>query len=168
VASSFSAAATEIAALRAGYQQQAELIASNTLALQGNTSAHSGQPSGSAAGHTISTLFGGALSLLSPVLSGLSHLFGAGSAPAALPLYIPPPSVSIGGILHAGNAQQTTGSVPAAAQQAAAGSTYAPQITVHVNAMDSQSFMDRSGDIANAVREAMLNNHPINGVVAEL
>jgi hypothetical protein len=42
------------------------------------------------------------------------------------------------------------------------------QITVHVNAMDSQSFMDRSGDIASAVREAMLNLHPINDVVANL
>jgi hypothetical protein len=34
--------------------------------------------------------------------------------------------------------------------------------------MDSQSFMDRSNDIASAVREAMLNMHPINNVVAEL
>ena len=39
---------------------------------------------------------------------------------------------------------------------------------MNVNAMDSQSFMDRSNDIANAVREAMLNMHPINGVVASL
>ena len=44
----------------------------------------------------------------------------------------------------------------------------APQITVNVNAMDSQSFMDHSTDIANAVREAMLNMHPINDVVANL
>ena len=64
---------------------------------------------------------------------------------------------------------------PAPAAQApapAAGSTSqansAPQITVNVNAMDSQSFMDRSTDIANAVREAMLNMHPINDVVARL
>ena len=42
------------------------------------------------------------------------------------------------------------------------------QITVNVNAMDSQSFMDRSSDIADAVREAMLNMHPINSVVASL
>ena len=44
----------------------------------------------------------------------------------------------------------------------------APQVTVNVNAMDSRSFMDHSTDIANAVREAMLNMHPINGVVASL
>ena len=34
--------------------------------------------------------------------------------------------------------------------------------------MDSQSFMDHSTDIANAVRAAMLNLHPINDVVASL
>jgi hypothetical protein len=39
---------------------------------------------------------------------------------------------------------------------------------VNVNAMDSQSFMDRSDDIASAVRAAMLNMHPINDVVADL
>jgi hypothetical protein len=39
---------------------------------------------------------------------------------------------------------------------------------VNVSAMDSQSFMDRSDDIASAVRAAMLNMHPINDVVADL
>jgi hypothetical protein len=39
---------------------------------------------------------------------------------------------------------------------------------VNVSAMDSRSFMDRSTDIASAVREAMLNNHPINGVISDL
>lgn len=44
----------------------------------------------------------------------------------------------------------------------------APHITVNVSAMDSRSFMDHSADIANAVREAMLNLHPINSVIADL
>ena len=45
----------------------------------------------------------------------------------------------------------------------------APQITVNVSAMDSQSFLDHSTDISEAlVREAMLNMHPINDVVASL
>jgi hypothetical protein len=34
--------------------------------------------------------------------------------------------------------------------------------------MDSQSFMDRSADIARAVREAMLHMHPLNEVIGEL
>ena len=42
------------------------------------------------------------------------------------------------------------------------------QVTVNVQAMDSRSFLDRSGDIAAAVREAMLNMHSINDVVNDL
>ncbi len=42
------------------------------------------------------------------------------------------------------------------------------QVVVNVNALDTQSFMDRSSDIARAVREAMLHMHPINDVIGEL
>jgi hypothetical protein len=48
------------------------------------------------------------------------------------------------------------------------GSGGAPQITFNVQAMDARSFMDRSGDIALAVREAMLNLNSINDVVNDL
>ncbi len=41
-------------------------------------------------------------------------------------------------------------------------------VTVNVQALDSKSFMDRSQDIAQAVREAMLNMHSINDVVNDL
>jgi len=41
-------------------------------------------------------------------------------------------------------------------------------ITVNVQAMDAQSFMDRSNDIAEAVRSAMLTMGSINDVVNEL
>jgi hypothetical protein len=34
--------------------------------------------------------------------------------------------------------------------------------------MDSQSFMDRSNDIARAVRDAMIHMHPLNDVVGEI
>jgi hypothetical protein len=51
-----------------------------------------------------------------------------------------------------------------ATQTAAAGA----QIVVNVQAMDSRSFLDHSGDIAQAVREAMLNMHSLNDVVSEL
>ena len=44
----------------------------------------------------------------------------------------------------------------------------APQIVVNVQAMDSRSFLDHSGEIAQAVREAMLNMHALNDVVSEL
>jgi hypothetical protein len=87
-------------------------------------------------------------------------------------IYSPLPLVPIGrSSEQASNPDGAVGgnSNPNPQPAAASGTTtYAPQITVHVSAMDSQSFMDRSGDIASAVREAMLNNHPINGVVADL
>ena len=38
----------------------------------------------------------------------------------------------------------------------------------NVQALDSQSFMDRSHDIARAVRDAMLHMHPVNDVIDEL
>jgi hypothetical protein len=43
-----------------------------------------------------------------------------------------------------------------------------PQVVVNVSAMDSQSFMDRSGDIARALRDAMLHMHPVNDVIGEI
>jgi hypothetical protein len=42
------------------------------------------------------------------------------------------------------------------------------QIVVNVQAMDSRSFIDHSQEIAQAVREAMLNMHALNDVVSEL
>jgi hypothetical protein len=41
-------------------------------------------------------------------------------------------------------------------------------ILVQVQAMDSQSFMDHSQDIAQAVRQAMLNLHSVNDVIMDL
>jgi hypothetical protein len=70
------------------------------------------------------------------------------------------------------SATPTAASVARAAPSGNSGGSSAPgaspQVTVNVSAMDSQSFMDRSSDIASAVREAMLNLHPINDVVANL
>jgi len=42
------------------------------------------------------------------------------------------------------------------------------QITVQVQAMDSQSFLDHSGDIALAVRQAMLQSSVLNDVIREV
>ncbi len=43
-----------------------------------------------------------------------------------------------------------------------------PQISVNVQAMDAQSFMSYSGEIAKAVRDAMLNLSSLNDVVSDL
>ena len=154
------------------FRQQAGVIQANTQALQGNTTAHSGQSVAGAIGSTASHV-GGGLGFLSPVVSGLLSLFGVGSSNSAaspLPLYTPPPSVQISDALRtAAPAIASVGGSSGGRNSAAASSaSAAPQITVNVSAMDSQSFMDRSSDIASAVREAMLNLHPINDVVASL
>ena len=57
---------------------------------------------------------------------------------------------------------------PSAASGSAAVQQAAPQITVNVQAMDAQSFLDHSNQIAQAVRGAMLNLSSINDVVNEL
>jgi hypothetical protein len=174
LATALSQAGQQIQQLQAVYQQQSNLITENTEALQSNTSSNatssnSGRSGGSIPGAVASGLLGGGFGLLSPIISGIASWFGGSSAPAALPVYTPPPPVSISGVVQA---------TPVTAQTSGNGSTSgasggnqvggAPQITVNVSAMDSQSFMDRSHDIASAVREAMLNMHPINNVVAEL
>jgi len=52
----------------------------------------------------------------------------------------------------------------------AAGTTGAasPQVNVTVQAMDSQSFLDHSSEIAQAVRQAMLSLSSVNDVVNDL
>jgi hypothetical protein len=150
-----SQAGQQITQLQAAYQQQASLIQLNTQAIQGNTSAQSSHSALGTAGGIASSMLGG-FGLLSPIISGIASLFGGSSAPAPLPIYTPPPPVSISGTLNS--------AAPGAASQPAP----AQQVTVNVNALDSRSFLDHSDDIANAVREAMLNMHPINGVIASI
>jgi hypothetical protein len=47
-------------------------------------------------------------------------------------------------------------------------SQHGQSILVQVQAMDSQSFMDHSQEIAQAVRQAMLNLNSLNDVIADL
>ena len=163
LSTSLSQAGQQIAQLQSAYQQQASLITANTQAIQGNTSAQSGHSALSAAGGVASSLLGGgSLGLLSPLISGIASLFGGSSTPKPLAIYTPPPPVAIDATL---NPAAPNAPAPGSASASPASST---QVTVNVTAMDSQSFLDHSDDIANAVREAMLNMHPINGVVASL
>jgi hypothetical protein len=107
-------------------------------------------------------------------VTGLLGLFGVGSsnsAPAPLPFYTPPPGIQISDTLRSATPNVAAAGDIASnrnASSASNGAGGATHVTVNVSAMDSQSFMDRSSDIASAVREAMLNLHPINDVVASL
>lgn len=164
--SSMSDATNEISQLRTAYQQQAQLISANTQALQSNTSAQGSHSSvGSTIGSVASGFLGGSLGLLSPIVSGIMSLFGGGgSTSTPLTTYTPPPPIAIDGFLQ----PQSSSSTQSTTQASTAAAAAPTQVTVQVNAMDSQSIMDRSSDIANAVREAMLNLHPINDVISNL
>ena len=164
--SSISEATNEISQLRTAYTQQAQLIAANTQALQSNTSAQGSHSLASTVGNVASGFLGGSLGFLSPIVSGIMSLFGGGgSTQPTLTTYTPPPPIAIDGFLKPLNSSSSQGSSQTGSTPPAPAPTH---VTVHVNAMDSQSFMDRSSDIANAVREAMLNLHPINDVISNL
>ena len=106
---------------------------------------------------------------ISPLIHGLFSLFGVGGGGQPAPAFVPfalPQSVSVqAGVGSAAPGsifavEQGQGSVPRAVQQA-----QAPQVTVQVQALDSQSILDRSGDIAAAVRQAMLESSILNDVI---
>jgi hypothetical protein len=73
-----------------------------------------------------------------------------------------------------GGSAQTSGSASPGSSGGGSGAPSGPsgagaaQITVNVQAMDSQSFLDHSNEIAQAVRAAMLNSNSINDVVNNL
>src|SRR5580658_1287025 len=143
LSTSLSQAGQQIAQLQSAYQQQAALITANTQAIQGNTSAQASHSALSTAGGVASGLLGGGgLGLLSPLISGIASLFGGSSTPAPLPIYTPPPPIAISGVLNSAAPNAATAATGAAspASSAAGSSQAAPtQVTVNVNAMDSQS-----------------------------
>ena len=153
-------------------QQQAEALLANTQALAQNTSSHGSGGIASTLSNIASTLTGGALSL-SPILSGIVSLFGGGASsapPPLVPFYLPP-SVSF----QAANTPAPAGSQltgldfnQGGAPRTMTAPAPAPQITVQVQAMDSRSFLDHSHDIAQAVRDAMLNMHSINDIISDI
>jgi hypothetical protein len=128
---------------------------------------------------------GGGLTLL-PVVSSLLQLFGVGQKeelPSLEKFALPAPIRAEAGLSQSGDtflidrgvgnrirpmpAPASTTSVTGT-QSMSKQSTASSSITVNVQAMDSQSFMDRREDIARAVREAMLQSHSLNDVVSEL
>lgn len=146
-----------------------------------NTASASSKSNSGGTGSIVSTILESAFGMV-PLVSGLLGLFGGGdsSTPPPLEKYSLPPSISfdtadtpdgltLADYGQSGSARAYTpaGAAPTGtAAQASAGA--APQITVNVQAMDARSFLDRSTDIAAAVREAMLNLSSINDVVNDL
>ena len=149
------------------------ISASKTQSATPTTTQSGGDMAGSVASTILKSGFG-----LAPLISGIVSLFsGEPDTPAALVKYAMPAALNFQAAesnsrLTSVDYNQTgtarsymaTGGEPANVTQSGA----APQITVNVQAMDSQSFLDHSSEIAQAVRAAMLNSNAINDVVNNL
>ena len=135
-----------------------------------------GASSGGGIGGTLETVAKDVLKSglgLVPIIGGLLGLFGGGDSEPmpALTKYQMPNAIDFqaaevdGGIA---NIDYDQSGVPRAFGGAAASAPPPASITVNVQAMDARSFLDRSSDIAAAVKEAMLNLNSINDVVNDL
>ncbi len=162
---------TQLQELQTINQSQVDSIQANTSAISANTSAKgSGASMAGSVGNAMLDFLGLGTGL-SPLISGLVSLFGGGgsSQPTAVTPYIQPLAVNLEAGFSGSSAGGASGvdygqgghprQVTAAAQQ---------QITVQVMAMDSQSFLDRSNDIAAAVRKAMLETSTLSDVIREV
>ena len=163
----------EIARLASQLQQLQTASQATTESIQARSRPTASRSSSSGSiGSTLLDVFGAGLGL-SPLISAIASLFSGGgdSATPALTRFVLPPSIQANaGVSENGGpafaADHPQGGLPRAAP--AGGQMSAPaQITVQVQAMDSQSFLDHSGDIARAVRQAMLESSVLNDVVRE-
>ncbi len=153
----------------------AEQANTQAISLNSTTKTSGGSSTASTVGGTIESVLGLG-SGLSPLITGLMSLFGGGggsSTEAPLANLILPPQASVNaGISEAAPTQsfgvnygQGGQPRPNAPASSAAPAT---QITVQVQALDSQSFLDHSNDIAMAVRQAMLESNVLNDVIQAL
>jgi len=151
----------------------------------------SSSKSGSSSGGLLSDL-GGALAAglgIVPLGLEIASLFGGGpSTPPPLTRYAMPDSIGFvgstddsGALTNAGfdqmgqprsygtpASQYSTSTVPAPSAPSNSGSGQSQPVQITVQAMDAQSFMDRSDDIAAAVNKAILSLHPIADTISNL
>jgi len=166
---------SQIDQLRAVTRGETESRTENTAALVQSTLAYA-TGSGTREGVTgfVSQAVGSTGIGMSPLIGGLLRLFGGGGgtseAPAFAP-YAPPEAARIeagfsparGGRVY--EVDYGAGGQPRAGEEAKA--VNQPQVSILVQALDSRSFLDRSDEIARAVREALLHSHSLNDVMAD-
>lgn len=173
VTKQLSSLATQISGLTSAQQEQISALQDNTQAVTQNTTTKtsSGSSVASTAESAASSFLGGGLSSLSPLLGGLLSLFGGGGGQTLavpLPFMLPAPAQSEAGLTSSAPGQVVPVSYGATGQARAQSSSAPPQVTIQVNAMDSQSFLDHSDDIAMAVKQAILNSSSLNDVISDL
>ena len=166
---------TQVDALRGVYQTQTAQVLENTAAVVQNTHSRTLEAVSTVASvaRSAGSALGGGLTI-SPLISGIAKLFGIGREPQELPALTPfalPTAIALDGGVTQSGASPVSGvsygqsGLPRAIPAVSSANT---TISVNVQAIDSRSFLDHSDDIARAVREAMLNSHPLNDVIAEI
>lgn len=165
--------ASQLDQLRGLFQAQIVATDANTQKLSASAasagaSSSGGTSAGDVARGVASAMTGGFI--FNPIVAGLMQLFGgSGESTTAAPLekFALPAPVSV----EAGFSNAVPGLSPADYGANGLPRVAGPNgqtINVHVNAMDSKSFLDRSEDIAAAVRRALLESSSLNDVIAEL
>ncbi len=172
LASTADTAATLTAAVeqqRPVARAQAGTAGQESSAINGSSQSDSGGSSAlDTIGSVAASVFESELGL-APLIDGLMSLFGGSggsTTPPPLSSYTAPESVRFEGDVYRG--ANTTDWGGSGGAHSGAPLPINTQITVQVNAIDSQSFLDHSQDIANAVRHAMLNSNSLNDVVSDL
>jgi hypothetical protein len=155
-------------------QAAAQATQDNTQALSLNSTVRTGSGSSTAStvGGTLESVLGIGTGL-SPLITGLMSLFGGGGGStqqAPLATFLMPPKTNVNAGISEGSPTQAYGVDYSQGGQprpvsAGAPAASATQITVQVQALDSQSFLDHSTDIAMAVRQAMLESNVLNDVI---
>jgi hypothetical protein len=165
-ATSYSAGSTNLFGLPNQLQSTATVAT-------GSNSAGSDSSVADSALKVATTIFKSGLGL-SPLITGLFGLFSGGedAAPPPLTKYALPAAVQFRAAATEGGIRivdyDQYGSPREYNSPRVSGNAAGPAITVNVQAMDARSFLDRSSDIAAAVRDAMLNLNSINDVMADL
>lgn len=152
--------------------QQNASVKQNTDALVQNTVTRSSESPVATASKSILSTLGGGL-FLSPLISGIARLFGRKNSEEtpALTQAVRPEPLSLDAILAPDSrAGVSSFDFDQQGQPRRISATPPPsqQVTIQVQALDSRSIIDRSDDIARALREAMLHSHSVNDVIGEI
>ena len=171
-------ASNELSALVQSLLQQTKAVADNTAAL-GQTTQSVDSMGANLLSFARQSLaggpsFGGGLLGFSPVgslIGGLFHRSNSQPTSPELPKFEMPDPLSwdLGGSPSRSTAaEQTVYGENALPKPVDSSSPVSNQMTVNIQAMDARSFLERSGEIANALKSAMLHSSSLNDVMAEM
>ncbi len=146
-------------------KEQSESLRRNTTVIEGNAGKGNVENSSLDALKGLASVFtGGILPLVSGIFKAFSGGTDAGQIQPLLKFASPAAVQAEAGLTTSGNLALIDRNERGDLRTVGGGT----QITVQVQALDSRSFIDRSDDIARAVRDAMLHSSSLNDVVQDL